>query len=352
MTVARSVAFFGLSIALGATPLAAQEFDVLGNAATVTLGGRFNVQYAHSSLDAAENDVFLRRARLTVNIRVNDFVDARLEPDFAGTTSLRDAWMRLNFSDAFTIAAGQFKRGFDIFTLSSSVDLSLIERDGRVEGLGTCSGVGSVCSYGRFMEALQYADRDMGLRLEGTSGQLSYIVTATNGSGLNTADDNDRKSAAGRLTFGVTEDVRVSGNVSLHDYVDPIGDDATGVAFGGDVEVGTWRDGVHLQAAVATGDNWEILDGAQDPATFLALQGVASYYVPLEGDRLVGIEPLARFSWADPDTDTDDDAAIVVTPGLMFYISGRTKIGANLDVYSPQTGSGEMSLKIQTFLYY
>jgi hypothetical protein len=351
MTGARSVAFFGLLITLSATPVAAQEFDVLGNAATVTLGGRFNAQYAHSSVDAAENDIFLRRARLTINIRVNDFVDARLEPDFAGTTSLRDAWMRLNFSDAFTIAAGQFKRGFDIFTLASSVDLSLIERDGRVEGLSTCSGVGSVCSYGRFMEALQYADRDMGLRMEGASGQLSYIVTATNGSGLNTADENDRKSAAGRVTLGVSDDVRVSGNVSLHDYVDPTGD-ATAVAFGGDVEVGTWRDGMHLQAAVATGDNWTILDGTQDPATFLALQGVASYYVPLDGTRLVGIEPLARFSWADPDTDTDDDAGILVTPGLMFYITGRTKIGANLDVYSPQSGSGEMSLKIQTFLYY
>jgi len=347
----RSVAFLGFFAALSAAHVGAQEFEVLGNAATVTIGGRFNPQYAYSSVGAAENDMFLRRARLTVNIRVNDFVDARLEPDFAGTTSLRDAWVRFNFSEAFTIAAGQFKRGFDIFTLSSSVDLSLIERDGRVEGLSTCSGVGSVCSYGRFMEALQYADRDLGLRMEGASGQLSYIITATNGTGLNSPDENDNKSAAGRVTLGVSEDVSVSGNVSLHDYVDPTGD-ATGFAFGGDVEVGTWRDGVHLQAAVATGDNWMILDGAQDPATFLALQGVASYYVPLDGTRLVGIEPVARFSWADPDTDADDDAGIVVTPGLMLYVTGRTKVGANLDVYSPQSGSGEMSLKIQAFLYY
>jgi hypothetical protein len=351
MMRARSVAFACSFAALSAAHVDAQQFEAFGNAATVSIGGRFNAQYAYSSVDAAENDFFLRRARVTVNIAVNDFLDARIEPDFAGTTSLRDAWMRLNFSDAFTIAAGQFKRGFDIFTLSSSVDLSLVERDGRVEGLATCAGVGSICSYGRFMEALHYADRDLGLRMEGTSGQVSYIVTATNGSGLNTADENDRKSAAGRVTVGVSEDVRVSGNASLHDYVDPTGD-ATGIAFGGDVEVGTWRDGVHLQAAVATGDNWMILDAQDDPATFLAFQGVASYYVPLDGTRLVGIEPLARFSWADPDTDTDDDAGIVVTPGLMFYITGRTKIGANLDVYSPQSGSGEMSLKIQTFLYY
>jgi hypothetical protein len=66
----------------------------------------------------------------------------------------------------------------------------------------------------------------------------------------------------------------------------------------------------------------------------------------------VGVEPLARFSYADPDTDADDDGALVFTPGLMLYITGRTKIGANLDIYSPQTGGGELSLKIQSFLYY
>jgi hypothetical protein len=354
MMGARPIAFVGLLAAVAVTwpsSGASQQLDVFGNAASIRIGGRFNPQYAWSSVEAAENDFFLRRARLTFDIAVNDFVEARIDPEFAGTVSLRDAWVRLNFSDAFTIAAGQFKRAFDIFVLSSSVDLSLIERDGRIEGYGPCPGVGSVCTFGRFMEGLQYADRDVGLRVEGASGQLAYMVTATNGAGQNTADENDRKSAAGRLTVGVNEDVRVSGQLSLHDYVDPAGD-ATAVAFGADVEMGTWRDGVHLQAGVAAGDNWLILDPALDPASFLALQAVATYYVPLDGTRLVGIEPLARLSYADPDTDTDDDAGLLFTPGLMFYIVGRTKIGANLDVYSPQTGSGEMSLKVQTFLYY
>ncbi|MGE0161183.1 MAG: porin [Gemmatimonadales bacterium] len=351
MSRARSIALASLLTALAATPALSQQFEAFGNAARVSIGGRFNPQFAWSSVGAAENDFFIRRARLTFNLTVNDFIDARIEPDFAGTTSLRDAWVRFNFSDAFTLAAGQFKRGFDIFTLSSSVDLSLIERDGRVEGLSTCSGVGSVCSFGRFMESLQYADRDMGLRVEGASERVSYIVTLTNGTGLNSADENDTKSAAGRLTVALTDDVRLTSQLSLHDYVDADGD-ATAIAFGGDVEVGTWRDGMHLQAGLVTGDNWMILDPSLDPASFLAMQGVVTYYMPMDGTRLIGVEPLARVSWADPDTDSDDDAGIVFTPGLMFYLVGRTKIGANLDIYSPQTGSQETSLKIQTFLYY
>jgi hypothetical protein len=36
----------------------------------------------------------------------------------------------------------------------------------------------------------------------------------------------------------------------------------------------------------------------------------------------------------------------------MFYFEGKNKIGANLDVYSSQAGVSELSLKVQTFLYF
>jgi hypothetical protein len=36
----------------------------------------------------------------------------------------------------------------------------------------------------------------------------------------------------------------------------------------------------------------------------------------------------------------------------MFYVSGRTKIGVNMDFWSPQTGKSEHSLKVQSFLYF
>ena len=67
---------------------------------------------------------------------------------------------------------------------------------------------------------------------------------------------------------------------------------------------------------------------------------------------MVGVEPLARISWGDPDLDTDDDSGLLVTPGFMVYIMGRSKIGANFDIYSPATGDKEFSFKIQSFLYF
>jgi hypothetical protein len=54
----------------------------------------------------------------------------------------------------------------------------------------------------------------------------------------------------------------------------------------------------------------------------------------------------------DPDIAHDDDGGAVVTPGLMFYLGGKNKIGANVDIYSPQSGNTECSFKVQMFLYF
>ena len=62
--------------------------------------------------------------------------------------------------------------------------------------------------------------------------------------------------------------------------------------------------------------------------------------------------PLVRVSMGDPDIAHDDDGGAVVTPGLMFYLGGKNKIGANVDIYSPQSGNTECSFKVQMFLYF
>lgn len=330
---------------------AAAQIEIAARGASITIGGRLHSQYSLSSVAAAQNDFFLRRARLNADVEVNDFLTGRVQVDFAGTAVLKDAYFALDFSDAFVVSIGQFKRSFDIFELASSTDLSLIERDGRIEGLGVCTGVGSICSYSRFTEALGYSERDQGLRVAGASGRLAYQASFTNGPGSNAADENDTKSAAGRLTLAATENVQISGQVGLRDYVDADGN-ATALAFGGDVQVGTWREGLLLMAAVVGGDNWLVLDPQLDPATFLTAQATLSYYSPVEGRRFAAVEPLVRVSYGDPDTGVEDDGGILLTPGLMLYVLGRNKVGLNLDYYTPQSGSSEWSLKAQAFLYF
>ena len=151
----------------------------------------------------------------------------------------------------------------------------------------------------------------------------------------------------------VSDGVVLSGNVSHHDY--PQDNDQTGraTAFGGDLEIGDWRDGTHFQLGVIAGENWLAEDPATgDGPTFITAQAILSHYRPLSGGRLEAMEPVARLSWGDPDSDVNSDGGILFTPGLFLYVLGRNRIGASLDIYSPQTGDTEFGFKIQTFLYY
>ena len=154
-------------------------------------------------------------------------------------------YLRLNFADDFQVSMGQFKRAFDLFELSSSTDLSVIERDGRIEGVSGCTGVDGACSYSRLTEKLGFAGRDQGLRVEASVGRLSFQGTMTNGTGSNTADDNDSKSYSARLTFAATSNVHMSGQYGVHDYVAEGDVNEYAEAWSADVEVGAWRDGLH-----------------------------------------------------------------------------------------------------------
>jgi len=340
-------------VALGAPRCVAGQTGIEGRAASITVGGDLQGQFQATSVDAADNDFLVRRARLHVALELDDFLSGEILTDFAGGgATLLDAYVRMAFSEGLNVSAGQMKRSFDLFELVTSSDLSVIERDGRVAGYAACTGVGSVCSYSRLTEELDYAGRDAGIGVDGSSGSLGYRVTVTNGRGVGVRDENDGKSIAGRLSLETAENVTVSGNLSMHDYLDPFDETQRAFAWGADVQLGTWRDGLLVQASLVGGDNWQSLGLANDPARFIAFQGVVSYYSPIDRDRFRAVEPLARVSVADPDGDVAADGGTLITPGVMFYMTGRNKIGVNLDYYVPQTGDSVYSLKVQTFLYF
>lgn len=347
--------FLSLLLA-GVLPGRARAQVIVPEEWSLELSGRVQAQMRHSSVDAANStDVLLRRVRLKLTVTLNEWLSGRLQPEFAGGARLKDAWVKLSAGDAFQLSMGQFKRAFDPFVLSSSTELSVIERDGRVPGVDACEGVGGTCSLSRFTETLGYAGRDVGARVEGELGAgLHYMATVTNGPGAERGDENDAKSAAGRVTLALTDRLRVGGSASFRDHLDPGGDTDYGGAWGVDVEVGDFRtEGVHLQAGLVGGDNWRTPAPAGTSASFTAVQGILSYHHLLEGDGpVVAVEPVARAGWADPNTDAADDRALLLTPGVMFYFGGRNKIGANVDVFSPETGDTEWSLKLQSFLHF
>ena len=332
------------------------QVEINARDARIRLGGRLHSQFATSSSEEGKStDFFTRRARLTLDIRVSPLLAARVQPDFGGgKLELKDAYFRLDFDRRLRLSMGQFKRAFDIFELNSSTDVVVVERTGRIDGVGGCAGPDGPCTLSRFTEKLAYADRDIGLKVDGSVGEhVTYIATLTNGTGTGGADENSGKSLAGRVSVRLAEGVVVSANVSRHDFVGEAGDTRAAAAFGGDLEIGGFRSGTHFQAGLVGGENWRLATpAANEVPRFLTWQSILSRYFPLEGERFEAVEPMFRASWGDPDRAVGDDSGLLLTPGVFLYVKGKNRIGVNLDSYRSGPDTREFSFKLQTYLYY
>lgn len=322
---------------------------------SLRLSGRLHAQFNTTSVDAEPSAEFLvRRARLTVEIGVGEYLVGKIEPDFGeGALDLKDAWARLELHPAFNLQAGQFKRPFDLFELTSSTRILVVERAGGIRGVSGCAGPGGVCSFSRLTEKLEFSDRDIGVLVDGTRGALSWAASLTNGTGSNTADENGNKSWTGRLAVAVRPDLVIAANGALHDYVHATsGLDRYAHAIGVDVEYGSYAAGPHIQAGLVAGENWQNPTGPEEGSTFVTAQTIATWRASTARGPVTGIEPLIRVSYGDPDTDTGADHGWLLTPGLNIHFLTRNRLALNVDYWSPDTGEGEWSFKGQMFFYF
>lgn len=349
--VRRSIVLLVL-LASVAQPVRAQR-TVSARSATLRFSGVLHTGFYSSSVDGSASNFYVRRARIIMEGTFDDVLSGRIQTGFAGGDArVLDAYLRVNVNDAFQLRLGQFKRAFDLFELESSSVNSTVERDGRIPGYDACTGVGGVCSYSRMLGALGLVNRDIGLRVDGSSGPLSWMGSVTNGTGIGTVDENDAKSVAARSSLQAAENVVVSANATLKDYIDPLDETGYAFAWSGDVQVGARQDGLLVQLGLASGDNWRSLGPESTPARFTTGQVIATYHHQPDSDRIGGIEPALRLSVTDPDDTLDDDGGILVTPGMMLYFSGRNRIGINIDYYDPATGSAVSVVRLQTYLYF
>lgn len=324
----------------------------------ITIGGRVHAQFSTTSSDEAPSSDFrVRRARLNVAARVNEWIDGVAQVDFAaGNAEGRYLFIRGTLSPALRVSAGQFKRAFDHFELTSSSQILVIERAGRVRGVDTCSGVGGVCSYSRMSEQLEYSSLDVGVFADGvfSDGRAGYRVSFTNGTGPSRADENSAKSYSGRVYVAVADDVVLGANLATHDYPNPVRDmDARASAWALDAEWGNFEAGPHVQAGVMKGDNWNALLPSGAEASFLTMQTILAYRLPVQGSRRVrSIEPLVRVSWTDPNQEGPRDAGWLLTPGFAAHFDGRNKVAANVDMWVPDEGTSAWGLLLQAYLYF
>ncbi|MET0398348.1 MAG: porin [Longimicrobiaceae bacterium] len=344
-----------LAAALLPAMLGAQEAPPVvfkSNALEVAIGGRIHTQFNTTSAESEPaTEIALRRVRLEATVKVNDWVSAKIQPEYAGSrVTLRDAYMRFAFDPALTLVAGQAHRPFGTVVPTSSTRILPIERGVRIRGLPDAREEHNL------IVDLGYADRDVGLQLVGEPAWaplgLSYAAGVFNGPARAEAREENTYQLAARAAIHPVEPLRLGVSWSRRDFA--VQDSAAaerldvrrGHAWAVDAEYGRYAPGLHLLGEVAMGD----LDPASG-AEFRGAQGWLGFRTGALGSKLTGVEPVVRVSWGDVDGQSERLAVTggtLVTPGVNFYFGPLNRIMVNYDFWSPDgDGGSEGSFKVQ-----
>lgn len=296
----------------------------------IALTGRLQTQVNTSTADSVYSTFEHRRARIGVDLTIDEWIEGRIEANFAHGLRLEDAWMNLAFDPMLELRVGQFKKPFSRLELTSSSRIVPIEPGLRIRGLA------SDAEHFLLLEQNVYLGRELGAQVHGQLGFLGYALGVFNGSDQNNRDDNDGKSFAGRLNLKPFDaPFEIGAGASLREVllVDSLDETFTegGIAVEIDALWGGFRQpGISLVAEVMQAENFD----TQDP--MIGAQGILSWFQPVESPRIEGVEPLFRASYGDPSTDFDGNSGILLTPGLNLYFQGRNRLMVNWDYFMPE----------------
>lgn len=314
-----------------------EPLRVRANAAEITLSGRVQAQLNTTSVDGLPpTEAILRRLRLGIDFRINDFISGRIHPELSSSQlSLGDAYGQLNFSPAAQLQVGRFQRPFGTIEEQSSLRILPIERGTRIRGVtdAELSGI---------LSALRYGDRDTGIQLRGAPPGaplgLSYNLALFAGPLQGTSGDQLTHQAIARLTVAPFDGFSIGAGVNHRQFIDPTegGDLDGGNAYVINAELGgpAPEPGLHIVAEAATGDYNPVVGEA-----FKGVQAYTGYRIP-GGQRVMVIEPIFRVSYGSVDrvTDTAIRGGTLLTPGLNLYLGGLNRLDAQLRHLEPRSG--------------
>lgn len=380
------IAIAATVLGLAATRSLQGQVQLTSDATTIDISGRFQTQLATSSCssfvpgeDAASPcgsdvpglDMFVRRARLKIDVTFNEWISGRFQPDFGEVdgVELKDAYGLLNLQPGADnpqaqIRIGHFKRPFDGFGMTSSTQILTIERDLDVAGV---SGTRAL-SYDELTTRNRLSDRDIGVMVDGgdPDERFHYWVGMFNGNQpSDNGDLNTEKQLIGRAKVNLeagSHPLAISAGVAVTDLPFTRADETLDSRYFGAfelfAELGGFSGGPHVQAGVVFGKNALQNEAgtvpdleAEDPlASMLTWQAIGAWKIDL-GDQYFfdSIEPLFRITMADPNRDVGDDTVWGFTPGVEIFFGGRNKLAFNWDfvAFGDENLDGANSFKAQ-----
>lgn len=298
-----------------------------------------------------ESNFFTRRARIEARGQIAENISFVIQPSFEGGrvsgVRLRDAFIDVRLTPeksttAIYFRGGQEKRPFGRYELTSSNNLPSIER-------GAGNGLLKVASNDLFT-ANGFLSHDVGasIRVEHKLDDVRMVrlvAGAYNGAGESLNDVNSAKSFGVRGTVGITPKLDVGGAFFSHEGI--VGTDSSfhNAAWGLDAAWGKPGDG----GFYAVGDYMQGKDRtAPTKRDIRGISAIGAYNYRLKSPTswLYAIEPLFRYDYADPNTDSasDLDGTTTITAGIGLYLSSRTQFRVAYESQSFQaTGASSIS---------
>lgn len=313
----------------------------------VSFGGRLQTQLNTSSMDDVPgSEILLRRARIELNVQINERISGVIQPDFGGEdVELKDAYLNLSLSPGMDLLFGKAYRPFGLLEQTSSKRILPIERGLRIRGLRAADEYG-------FLSGLGYSNRDIGIQLRGSPPRaplgLTYSAGLLRGPAQDLVVGESSFQLAGRVTVSPVENLRLGAGWSGRDFVDGATAGSAirrGDAFEVDLEYGTFAQGFHLLAEASRGE----IDPFRDTSFWGAQAWLAYRTSALPGSGLQ-LEPLLRLSVAGTegiDPATERGGGTLVTPGINLYLTPINRLMLNYDVWNGEDASPDAgSLKV------
>jgi hypothetical protein len=276
------------------------------------------------------NSIFLKRARVKLDAEITSHTKSELELDFVSSKMVKDAWLGISPTPAFTLQIGQYKRPFSQEELFSSSALPVVDL-GLTNLLATTR--------------LGYSGRSQGImgKAMGKGGKFEAMAGVFTGAGegdLATGDkllgkqtdiNNRGKDWAARLgtALGEAPRLHLAANVSSRsvggNYTDGAAvahKAATFLAYGGDAELK--QGGLTLWAEALTGDNFSAFTDTMSnfsAPTFLGWHVAGNFQKAISGEHLFTAWQLeGRFEMFDPDLDASSDGSSQITGGVALFL--------------------------------
>jgi len=279
-------------------------------------------QLLYSAQDVGIDSFTVNRARLTFAGEFLKNVRYKLQIDAVKSPILFDAQMEFILSQVAAFRVGQFKVPFSQENLTASSELDTINRSQPVSKLCPGRDIGA-------------SGRDIGAIFSGKYSIIEYTVGVFNGAGINKTDTNEQKDLAARFLLRPAGFLSIAASFYDGHYSEKA--DAPAVA----------RKRTGFETAVV--HNAFSLKGefilAKDDAT--SKQG---WY--LQGGYFIlakTLQAIVKYDSYDMDKNVVGDRSHLFTLGMNWYLSDKTKVMVNFELYRDESGKTTNSALLAQF---